>query len=103
MPIESSGPLRPPPSFVLCGARSGATLLRYVLDTHAELCAPPELQIGALCQQLSWLHTYTVDEEQEIEPAWAAASAHRRTRRLVDEIMHESAGARARRCGARSR
>ena len=89
MVIESSGPLRPPPAFVLCAARTGSTLLRYILDTHPELCAPPELQIGALCQQLIWLYTYTVDEAQELEPAWGAASARRRTRRIVDEIMHE--------------
>ena len=89
MVIESSGPLRPPPSFVLCAARTGSTLLRYVLDTHPKLCAPPELQIGALCQQLNLLHSYTVDEEQELAPDWAAASARRRTRRVVDEIMHE--------------
>lgn len=89
MVIESSGPLRPPPSFVLCTARSGSTLLRYVLDTHQELCAPPELEIGALCERLLWLYTYTVDEEQEIDPGWAAASARRRTRRIVDEIMYE--------------
>ena len=89
MVIESSGPLRLPPSFVLCAARTGSTLLRYVLDTHPELCAPPELQIGALCQQLSLLHTYTVDEDQELAPDWASASARRRTRRVVDELMHE--------------
>ena len=89
MVFESSGPLRAPPSFILCAARTGSTLLRYVLDTHPELCAPPELQIGALCEQLIWLHTYTVDEEQELEPEWAAASARRRTRRVVDEIMHD--------------
>jgi hypothetical protein len=89
MVIESSGPLRPPPSFVLCAARTGSTLLRYIFDTHPELCAPPELEIGALCQQLNRLHSYTVDTEQELEPVWAAASARRRTRRVVDDIMHE--------------
>lgn len=89
MVIESSGPLRPAPAFILCAARTGSTLLRYLLDTHPQLCAPPELQIGALCERLMWLHTYTTGEEQEIEPAWAAASARRRTRRVVDEIMHD--------------
>jgi hypothetical protein len=89
MVFESSGPLHPPPSFILCAARTGSTLLRYVLDTHPELCAPPELQIGALCEQLMWLHTYTLDEEQELAPEWAAASARRRTRRVVDDLMHE--------------
>jgi len=89
MVIESSGPLHPAPAFILCTARSGSTLLRYLLDTHPELCAPPELHIGALCQQLLWVHTYTVDEEQALEPEWAGASARRRTRRVVDEIMRD--------------
>jgi hypothetical protein len=89
MVIESSGPLRPPPSFILCASRTGSTLLRYILDTHPQVCAPPELRIGELCQRLIWLYSYTADEEQELEPAWGAASARRRTRRIVDEIMHE--------------
>ncbi|HXS61575.1 MAG TPA: sulfotransferase [Streptosporangiaceae bacterium] len=42
-----------PPVFVLCGARSGSTLLRFILDAHPELACPPETNIPALCAQLS--------------------------------------------------
>ncbi|HZR52331.1 MAG TPA: sulfotransferase [Streptosporangiaceae bacterium] len=41
------------PVFVLCGARSGSTLLRFILDAHPELVCPPETNIPALCAQLA--------------------------------------------------
>jgi protein-tyrosine sulfotransferase len=42
-----------PPVFVLCSARSGSTLLRFILDAHPDLACPPETNIPALCAQLS--------------------------------------------------
>ena len=45
-----------PPIFILSCARSGSTLLRYIIDTHPDICCPPELGLGALCQRL-W-HVY---------------------------------------------
>jgi hypothetical protein len=41
------------PVFVLCGARSGSTLLRFVLDAHPQLACPPETNVPALCGQLA--------------------------------------------------
>jgi hypothetical protein len=41
------------PVFVLCGARSGSTLLRFVLDAHPDLSCPPETNVPALCGQLA--------------------------------------------------
>ena len=41
-----------PPILVLCNARSGSTLLRYLLDTHPDIAAPPETPLGALCASL---------------------------------------------------
>ena len=38
--------------FVLCCSRSGSTLLRFVLDSHAEVWCPPELEIASLCRSL---------------------------------------------------
>ena len=34
------------PIFVLCVARSGSTLLRVLLDSHNEICCPPELNLA---------------------------------------------------------
>ena len=39
--------------FVLCSARSGSTLLRFVLDAHPEVACPPETNLPALCAQLA--------------------------------------------------
>jgi hypothetical protein len=35
------------PVFVLCMARSGSTLLRFLLDAHPELACPPETMLPA--------------------------------------------------------
>ncbi len=41
------------PVFVLCGGRSGSTLLRFVLDAHPELACPPETNVPTICGQLA--------------------------------------------------
>ncbi|HEY0552635.1 MAG TPA: sulfotransferase [Thermoanaerobaculia bacterium] len=41
------------PIFILSCARSGSTLLRYILDTHPAIYAPPELNLGALASALA--------------------------------------------------
>jgi len=41
------------PVFVLCMARSGSTLLRFILDAHPEVACPPETNLPALCAQLA--------------------------------------------------
>jgi hypothetical protein len=33
------------PTFVLCSVRSGSTLLRVLLDSHSQICAPHELHL----------------------------------------------------------
>lgn len=45
--------LNPEPIFVLCGARTGSTLLRFVLDAHPDLACPPETNIPAMCAQIA--------------------------------------------------
>jgi hypothetical protein len=39
--------------FVLCGGRSGSTLLRFLLDAHPDLACPPETNVPALCGMLA--------------------------------------------------
>jgi hypothetical protein len=41
------------PVFVLCNARSGSTLLRFLLDAHPEIACPPETNLPSLCAQLA--------------------------------------------------
>ena len=45
------------PIFVLCGARSGSTLLRYVLDAHPEIACPAELNLAEVFVQLTRVHS----------------------------------------------
>ena len=51
--------LVPEPVFVLCSPRSGSTLLRSVLDTHTQICAPHELHLGTM--QVSTARNYAVN------------------------------------------
>jgi Sulfotransferase family len=41
------------PVFVLCLARSGSTLMRFLLDAHHDLACPPETNLAALCSDLT--------------------------------------------------
>ncbi len=45
---EKWKPLVSSPVFLLSGIRSGSTLLRCILDTNPEICAPIELHLGYL-------------------------------------------------------
>jgi hypothetical protein len=47
-PPESRARLLEAPTFVLCTVRSGSTLLRVLLDSHPEICAPQELNLRDL-------------------------------------------------------
>jgi hypothetical protein len=47
-PPESRARLLREPVFVLCSVRSGSTLLRVLLNTHSQICAPPELALRDL-------------------------------------------------------
>ena len=51
---------RDAPAFIACCARSGSTLLRYVLDTHPDLCCPPELHLASQLFHGSHLVLYTL-------------------------------------------
>jgi hypothetical protein len=61
LPFQWTGPdggtrgTGPPaePVFVLCAARSGSTLLRFLLDAHPALACPPESDLPALCAHLA--------------------------------------------------
>lgn len=76
------------PIFILSCARSGSTLLRYIIDTHPEICSPAEVNLGALCKALHATLYDTIaqaacpeDEEQR------ERVAVEETRARVTEIM----------------
>jgi protein-tyrosine sulfotransferase len=46
-----------PPIFILSCYRSGSTLLRFVLDSHPEVCCPPELSFGQAAETLTHLYS----------------------------------------------
>jgi len=82
----------PAPIFVLCCARSGSTLLRYILDTHPDIVAPPELHLLLTARQLAWLFEHTARTQG---PADCRIDAKRyaaaRTRETLSTIMSEYA------------
>ncbi|HEX8559859.1 MAG TPA: sulfotransferase [Pyrinomonadaceae bacterium] len=81
-------PTAAPPVFILSCERSGSTLLRYIVDTHPQVCCPAHLHLGQLCRSL-----YTTAYYSIAQAAGAADDAARErlaaaeTRRVVDELM----------------
>ncbi len=82
------------PIFILAQARTGSTLLRYVIDTHPEVCCPPELALGRLCHALA----YTIGLTLGVDPRGARdadqPAVHAAVRSQVDEIMRTCCAAR---------
>ncbi len=81
---------RPDPVFVLCMARSGSTLLRFLLDAHPELACPPETSLPAMCGQLavvwSLIEGAPLSAERDAAPARVPDAAAVGIRRMVDEM-----------------
>jgi hypothetical protein len=47
-PPDSHSRLLREPTFILCTVRSGSTLLRVLLDSHSQICAPQEIALRDL-------------------------------------------------------
>jgi hypothetical protein len=80
--------------FVVTLARSGSTLLRYLLDAHAQVNSPPELNLSALLQHAADTWHRTLDAvlerppDEPVGPIQAySPEAYQRARRTVDPIM----------------
>jgi putative sterol carrier protein len=74
-----------PPVFVLSCERSGSTLLRYIIDTHPEICSPAHLHLGQLCSSLYTTILFSLG--QTIEEAMRERLVISEIRRVVDELM----------------
>jgi protein-tyrosine sulfotransferase len=98
--MATSGGARGAPIFIVSHARTGSTLLRYIIDTHPSLCCPSEIALGQLCAALSYTLTLTHAPAAAAEPdagsspadaptmqIRAALSAHAAVRDHVHRIM----------------
>lgn len=80
-------------AFVVTPARCGSTLLRYLLDGHADIVSPPETNLSALLQHLVDIWGQTEIALGVVQPTAGGApplpsdAACRRARKAVDEIM----------------
>lgn len=88
---ELPGTAAGPPVFVLCGARSGSTLLRFMLDAHPALACPPETNIPALCGQLATVWSLIAGAplapERGDEPPVIPDAATNGIRQTVDQMI----------------
>ena len=76
------------PIFILSSARSGSTLLRYIVDTHPAICCPPELNLGSVCEGLYWAAYDTVARVANVSTDEARAGvASAEVRRVVSGLM----------------
>ena len=80
----------PDPVFVLCMARSGSTLLRFLLDAHPELACPPETSLPALYGQLavvwSLIEGAPLSDERGAAPPRVPDAALGGIRRMAGEM-----------------
>lgn len=78
------------PVFVLCGGRSGSTLLRFILDAHPHLACPPEWNLPVMASQLatvwSLIEGAPLAAERGDEPPKIPDAAISGVRRTLDEM-----------------
>jgi Sulfotransferase family len=79
-----------PPVFVLCGGRSGSTLLRFLLDAHPDLACPPETNLPVMAGQLATVWSLIAGaplaKERGDEPPVIPDEAISGVRRTLDEM-----------------
>src|SRR4051794_13374684 len=69
------------PIFIVCHPRSGSTLMRYVLDTHDDVCSPPELHLFLIMEQLARANRLLYEQN----PAYSE-------RAVLEEKVHACVG-----------
>lgn len=88
-----------PPIFILSTPRSGSTLLRYVVDTHPEVCCPSEVNLGVLCEDLYMVVSLTLGLNLPDEPGTEGneRAVLAEVRRIVSGVMDSYAAAKGKR------
>jgi predicted lipid carrier protein YhbT len=83
-----------PPVFVLSCERSGSTLLRYIIDTHPQVCSPAHLHLGQLCHSLYTSIFYSIGQTMKVtDEATRERLVAGEVRTIVDEFMQRYAKA----------
>jgi hypothetical protein len=91
-PTRSGRRTKVRPVFVVTLARSGSTLLRYLLDSHPDIVSPPELNLSGLLQHTAGMWT-SVDLALgnlpvEGDPmAEMSPDVRRKARKVIDDVM----------------
>jgi hypothetical protein len=84
------------PVIVLTMARSGSTLLRFILDSHPELACPPETCLGSACFTLARLWDLLEPSPQsargEFRPFRAPAELSETARTSIADVIDDIYG-----------
>ena len=87
-----------PPVFIFSCERSGSTLLRYIVDTHDQICCPGQLYLGQLCRDLHTTIFYSLGQTistTSVEERDRMIAVE--VRRVMDELMSKYAKAKGKR------
>ena len=71
------------PIFVLCAARTGSTLLRYILDSHPDIACPPETNLTVLISALHFSYHATTSSPIASEES----DAHEMSRAIINRLF----------------
>src|ERR1044071_4567302 len=81
-------------SFIISTARSGSTLLRYILDSHPAISCPSELYLGQLCRDLYFTVGYIKGQDAGLDSTKKELIVPDEIRRIIFELMDSYARAR---------
>lgn len=100
--LEKSLPFFPcsahAPIFVFSSERSGSTLLRYILDSHEDICSPGQLYLGTLSETLSTTIHFSVAQLHQFDSEQACeAFVLHETRKIIEGLMQNYASGKKKR------
>lgn len=76
------------PIFILSCERSGSTLLRFIMDTHPDVCCPGQLYLGPLCQSLYTSTYYSLAQlENDATECEKEKIAITETRKIISDVL----------------
>ena len=72
------------PVFILSCARSGSTLLRFLIDSHPDFACPPECNLAALCETVCAVSRTLSGDGQDDGPALARELSEKMLARFAE-------------------